>query len=177
VGQGLRDEIERELARLKVVRDQVCQIEAARREELTNGKRPLVAQLMRLRAVGPKSAWMLVQEVFGWRRFANRRELAGYLGLAPTPYASGDSEVEQGISKSGNARVRSVLVEVAWCWLRLQPSSALTRWFTKRFAGHGSRMRRVGIVALARRLAVALWRYLESGEIPTGARLKAAPSA
>lgn len=177
VGQRLRDEIERELARLKLVRDQVCQIEAARREELANGKRPLVAQLMRLRAVGPKSAWMLVQEVFGWRRFANRRELAGYLGLAPTPYASGDSEVEQGISKSGNARVRSVLVEIAWCWLRLQPGSALTRWFTKRFAGHGSRMRRVGIVALARRLAVALWRYLESGEIPTGARLKAAPSA
>jgi transposase len=173
----LREEIERELARLRVVREQVCQIEAARREELANGKQPLVAQLMRLCAVGPKSAWMFVQEVFGWRRFANRRELAGYLGLAPTPYASGDSQIEQGISKSGNARVRSVLVEISWCWLRLQPTSALTDWFTRRFAGHGSRMRRVGIVALARRLAIALWRYLEHGEIPAGARLKVAPSA
>jgi transposase len=176
LGPKLCEEIERELARLKVVKDQTCQIEAARREELTDGKRPLVAQLMRLRAVGVQSAWMLVHEVFGWRRFANRRELAGYLGLAPTPYASGDSEIEQGISKSGNPRVRAVLVEVAWGWLRLQPSSALTQWFTRRFAGHGSRMRRVGIVALTRRLAIALWRYLEHGEIPAGARLKAVPA-
>jgi transposase len=176
VGPKLREEIERELARLKLVKDQVREIEAVRCEEIAQGKHPLVVQLARLCAVGPKSAWVLVNEVFGWRHFANRRQLAGCLGLAPTPYASGDSEIEQGISKAGNARVRSLLVEIAWGWLRLQPSSALTRWFNKRFARNGTRMRRVGIVALARRLAIAMWRYLEHGEIPTGARLKALPS-
>lgn len=173
VGSKLREEIERELARLKLVKDQVNSIEASRRKELAKDKHPLVAQLTRLCAVGTTSAWVLVHEIFGWRRFANRRELAGCLGLAPTPYASGDSEREQGISKSGNARVRALLVELAWGWLRRQPASALTRWFNKRFARAGSRMRRVGIVALARRLAIALWRFLQDGEIPTGARLKA----
>jgi transposase len=165
-------EIERETARLKLVKEQLRAIEAARRQELAEGKQPLIAQLARLRAIGPKGAWVLVKEVFGWRHFANRRELAGSLGLVPTPYASGDSEIEQGISKAGNRRVRGLLVELAWGWLRLQPGSALTRWFNRRFAGAGKRMRRVGIVALARRLAIALWRYLEDGEIPAGARLK-----
>ena len=116
----------------------------------------------------------LVKEVFGWREFANRRELAGCVGLAPTPYASGDSEIEQGISKAGNRRVRSLLVEQSWSWLKLQPDSALTQWFNRRFAGGGKRMRRVGIVALARRLVIALWRYLKHGEIPAGAVLKPA---
>jgi transposase len=119
---------------------------------------------------------VLVKEVFGWRHFANRRELAGSLGLVPTPYASGDSEIEQGISKAGNRRVRALLVELAWSWSRLQPGSALTQWFNRRFAGAGKRMRRVGIVALARRLAIALWRYLQTGEIPIGAQLKPAGS-
>ena len=127
---------------------------------------------MRLRAIGVKSAWRLDKELFGWRRFANRRELAGCVGLAPTPYASGDSQVEQGISKVGNKRVRALLVELAWGWLRLQPDSALSQWFNQRFAGSGKRSRRVGIVALARRLLVALWRYLDRGEIPAGAELK-----
>jgi transposase len=122
----------------------------------------------------PKGAWLLVKEIFGWREFANRRELAGCVGLAPTPYASGDSEIEQGISKAGNRRVRAMLVEQAWKWLQLQPDSALTQWFNRRFAGGGKRMRRVGIVALARRLVIALWRYLKHGEIPAGAVLKPA---
>ncbi len=115
---------------------------------------------------------MLVKELFGWRRFANRRELAGCLGLVPTPYASGDSQIDQGISKAGNRRARALLVELAWKWLNLQPTSALTAWFNRRFAAAGKRMRRVGIVALARRLAIALWRYLQNGEIPAGAILK-----
>jgi transposase len=117
---------------------------------------------------------VLDKELFGWRRFANRRELAGSLGLVPTPYDSGGSKIEQGISKAGNKRARALLVELAWGWLRLQPDSALTQWFNRRFAGSGKRMRRVGIVALARRLAIALWRYLEHGEIPAGAMLKPA---
>ena len=172
----LRAELEREAVRLKVVKEQVRAIEAARARELAEGKQPLVAQLVRLRAIGAKGAWVLVKEVFGWRHFANRRELAGSLGLVPTPYASGDSEIEQGISKAGNRRVRALLVELAWSWSRLQPGSALTQWFNRRFAGAGKRMRRVGIVALARRLAIALWRYLQTGEIPIGARLKPAGS-
>ncbi|MDN8616537.1 transposase [Variovorax ginsengisoli] len=135
---------------------------------------PQVAQLAKLRSIGVGSAWLLVKELFGWRRFANRRELAGCVGLAPTPYASGGSQVEQGISKAGNKRARVLLIELAWSWLRYQPDSALSQWFNRRFAAARKRMRRVGIVALTRRLAVALWRYLEHGEIPSGAALKPA---
>jgi transposase len=167
-------EIERESARLALVKQQTRILEAARRDELAEGKHPLVAQLARLRAIGPKGAWVLVKEVFGWRRFGNRREVAGCLGLTPTPYDSGDSQIEQGISKAGNRRARTMLVELAWRWLRLQPDSLLTQWFNRRFAGNGKRMRRVGIVAMARRLAIALWRYLEHGEIPAGASLRPA---
>ena len=170
----LRAELEREAVRLQLVKQHVRAIEATRTQQLAEGKQPLVAQLARLRAIGAKGAWVLVKEVFGWRTFANRRELASSLGLVPTPYASGDSEIEQGISKAGNRRARSMLVELAWGWLRLQPGSALTQWFNRRFAGAGKRMRRIGIVALARRLAIALWRYLQAGEIPLGARLKPA---
>jgi transposase len=170
----LRTEIERESARLKLVKEQIKVLEAGRRQEIDDGKQPLVAQLIQLRAIGPKGAWVLVKEIFGWREFANRRELAGCVGLAPTPYASGDSEIEQGISKAGNRRVRAMLVEQAWKWLQLQPDSALTQWFNRRFASGGKRMRRVGIVAVARRLVIALWRYLKHGEIPQGAVLKPA---
>jgi len=170
----LRAEIERESTRLALVRQQVKALEVEQNQELADGKHPLVRQLAQLRTIGPKSAWVLVKELFGWRRFANRRELTGCLGLAPTPYRSGDSEIERGISKAGNKRARTLLVELAWSWLRLQPDSALTQWFNRRFAGGGKRMRKVGIVALARRLAVALWRYLEHGEIPAGATLKPA---
>ncbi|MDM0085768.1 IS110 family transposase [Variovorax sp. J31P179] len=172
LGRKLCAEIERELARLQLVKEQVRQIEAARRNALQQREKPMVAQLMSLRGIGEQGAWVLVHEIFGWRRFANRRELAGCLGLAPTPYASGDSQVEQGISKAGNRRARTLLVELAWGWLRLQPGSAIARWFNKRFAGEGARMRRVGIVALARRLAIALWHFLQDGEIPAGAQMK-----
>ena len=174
VSPKLRAEIEREVARLTLVKDQVRSIELARRRELASGMHPMVSQLTRLAAIGPTGAWVLVHEVFGWRRFSNRRQLAGCLGLAPTPYASGDTETEQGISKVGNKRVRALLVEQAWGWLRRQPTSALTLWFNRRFAHSGARMRRVGIVALARRLAIALWRFLQNGEIPLGASLKPA---
>ena len=100
-------------------------------------------------------------------------ELGACAGLTGTPYDSGGSKRDQGISKAGNARVRTMMVEIAWLWLRYQPNSKLSRWFRERFAGGGARMRRVGIVALARRLLVALWRYLEDGELPEGAELKA----
>ena len=174
VPQQLRAELERESTRLALVKQQIKALEAARHEALEDGKQPLVAQLAQLRAIGTKGAWVLVKELFGWRRFANRRELAGCLGLAPTPYDSGGSQVEQGISKAGNKRARALLVELSWGWLRLQPDSELTQWFNRRFAAGGKRMRRIGIVALARRLAIALWRYLQHGEIPAGATLKPA---
>jgi transposase len=112
-------------------------------------------------------------EFFGWRAFRNRRELAALAGLVGTPYNSGESERDQGISKAGNRRVRAMIVEIAWLWLRFQPKSVLSQWYHRRFGGGGLRMRRIGIVALARKLLIALWRYLEQGVIPEGTRLVA----
>src|SRR6202795_4414215 len=169
---GLRTEIEREFERLLLVARQIRTLEAQQKQQVRSGAQPVIAVLSRLAGIGTGSAWTLVKELFGWRQFHNRREVAGCLGLAPTPYASGTSEVEQGISKAGNKRVRWLMVELAWSWLRFQPGSQLSQWFNERFAGGGKRMRRIGIVALARRLSIALWRYLEHGEIPLGALLK-----
>ena len=169
----VRAEIERESARLLLVKKQMDTIEAAQREAVAAGTEPQVAGLAQLRGIGISSGWVLVKELFGWRGFRNRREVAGCLGLTPSPYASGESETEQGISKAGNRRVRTLMVELAWSWLRYQPQSELSQWFNRRFAGGGKRLRRIGIVALARRLAIALWRYLEHGLIPQGAQLKA----
>jgi transposase len=169
---GLRAEIEREFERLSLVAGQIRTLEALQARQVRSGAQPAIAVLSRLAGIGTGSAWTLVKELFGWRQFHNRREVAGCLGLAPTPYASGTSEVEQGISKAGNKRARWLMVELAWSWLRFQPASQLSQWFKERFAGGGKRVRRIGIVALARRLSIALWRYLEQGEIPLGATLK-----
>jgi transposase len=168
----LRAEIEHECERLSLVATQIRTLEALQQREVRNGAQPAIALLAQLASIGTGSAWTLVKELFGWRQFHNRRQVAGCLGLAPTPYASGTSEVEQGISKAGNKRTRWLMVELAWSWLRFQPASQLSQWFNQRFANAGKRMRRIGIVALARRLVIALWRYLEYGEIPLGARLK-----
>lgn len=173
---GLRAEIEREIARLTLIKAQIKLIEKEQCEQVAAGLHPQVAQLARLRAIGLASAWVLSKELFSWRAFRNRREVAGCLGLAPTPYASGETQTEQGIAKAGNRRARWLLVELAWNWLRYQPDSAMAKWFNERFAHGGKRLRRIGIVALARRLAIALWRYLQYAEIPAGARLKASYS-
>ena len=117
---------------------------------------------------------MLVLELFGWREFANRRQVGAAAGLTPTPYRSGELAHEQGISKIGLWRVRTLMIELAWMWLRHQPHSALSRWYAQRFAKQGARARRIGVVALARKLLIALWRYLQDGVIPEGARLKEA---
>ncbi len=169
---GVRAEIERESARLLLVKKQMDTIEAEQCQAVAAGSEPQVARLAQLRGIGMGSGWVLAKELFGWRCFRNRREVAGCLGLTPSPYASGESETEQGISKAGNRRVRTLMVELAWSWLRYQPQSELSQWFNRRFAGGGKRLRRIGIVALARRLAIALWRYLEDGLIPNGAQLK-----
>jgi transposase len=131
-----------------------------------------VRRLQQLMGIGMGSSWLFVMELFGWRQFQNRRQLAGAVGLAPTPYNSGDSAREQGISRSGNWRIRKLLIEIAWAWLRFQPDSKLSRWYKQRFAQGGKRMRRIGIVAMARRLVIDLWRYVEFGVVPEGARLK-----
>jgi transposase len=172
---GLRARVEREYASLRYTEQQIKELESERDELIEISKRPSiekVRQLMRLRAIGPNSAWLFVMEFFGWRQFRNRREVGGLSGLTPTPYQSGEESREQGISKAGNRPVRAMAIEIAWCWLRYQPDSELTLWFYERFANGGKRMRKVGIVALARKLLVALWRYLETGEIPAGAQLK-----
>ena len=116
---------------------------------------------------------LLVWELFGWRGYGNRRELASSVGLVGTPFDSGESRREQGISKSGNRRVRTALIELAWLWLRHQPDSALSQWFVQRFSGT-ARGRKVGIVALARKLLIALWQMTRTGEVPSGARLSRA---
>ena len=112
-----------------------------------------------------------MHEFFAWRKFKNRKEVGSLSGLAPTPYASGHSDHEQGISKAGNKRMRWMAVEIAWGWLRFQPDSELSRWFQTRFGRGSSRQRRIGIVALARKLLIELWKYLETGIPPSGAEL------
>lgn len=173
---AVRAQIERECERLALVKTQVATLEKQRSQQQADEQRrnATVAKLMQLRGIGMTGAWILTYELFGWREFANRRQVAGCVGLTPTPYASGELDREQGISKSGNKRVRALAVELAWLWLRLQPGSKLTQWFNTRFAPGGKRMRRIGIVALARRLIVALWRYVKFGEIPADAVLKLA---
>jgi transposase len=132
-----------------------------------------VQQLLMLKGIGINSAWLFVMEFFGWRAFHNRKEVGALSGLTPTPYASGNTAYEQGIAKAGNAHIRAMAIEIAWGWLRFQPQSALTQWYQQRF-GHGSsRLRRIGIVALARKLLIALWRFIETGVLPDGAALKA----
>jgi transposase len=172
-------EVRRETARLELVKGQRRELEAEQQEVLAevaedDALLQQIVALALLKGIGQGSAWQLVMEFFGWRQFKNRRQVAGCAGLDPTPYDSGASRREQGISKAGNKRIRWLMVELAWSWLRYQPHSALSRWFQERFGGGGKRQRRIGIVALARRLLVALWRYVDQGVLPEGAELKAA---
>ena len=127
--------------------------------------------LLDLKSIGPVGGQELVNEVF-YRSFDNRRQVGSYFGLTGTPYDSGASRREQGISKAGNRRARKLAIELAWLWVRHQPDSDLSCWFRQRVGDMKGRLRRVAIVALARKLMVALWRYLETGVVPDGAVLK-----
>ena len=172
---GLRDRILRVYAHHTFLSQQIAEIEAERRAQLqTSSDVSLdkIRQLMQLKGIGINGSWLLVMEFFGWRAFKNRREVGGLAGFTPTPYQSGESAREQGITKSGNRHVRWMITELAWSWLRLQPESALSVWFRERFGGGGKRLRRIGIVAVARKLLIALWRFLETGALPEGAVLK-----
>lgn len=171
----LKAELLRSLERLELLQRQTTEVEAERdaaiRPEVEAEPSP-VALLARLKAIGPQIGAVLYHEGL-YRTFTNRREVAAYAGLVPTPWRSGTIAREQGISKAGNRRLRHIMVELAWLWARHQPDSALSCWFRARVGQDRGRIRRIAIVALARRLLIALWRYLTHGEMPEGAVLKA----
>jgi transposase len=187
LGQRLVQRLLREFDRLRLATEQ---IRALQQEQmvLIRKARSAVAQssaasdhldlvtkiaehLTTLRGIGAVTAWTLSAEIFSWRDIANRRQLAAFVGLVPTPHASGNEEKEQGISKSGRSDLRVLLIEVAWMWLRYQPESDLALWYERRFAKGTSRQRKIGIVAVARKLLVALGKYVRDGEVPSGADL------
>jgi transposase len=170
----LQKRLLRELDRWELLNRQINMLEDERRRRIRRDDTPHVEKvrsLLDLWGVGRNSAWLLVYELFAWRHFENGRQVGACAGLTPTPYQSGDSHREQGISKAGNRRLRRMMVELARCWLRWQPTSELSRWYQRRFGVGNGRTRKIGVVALARKLLIALWKYLEKGEVPAGARM------
>ena len=171
----LREEIVREHERLCLVHKQILALEAKSKAELRapapGSAEAKTMHLIDLKSIGPVGGQELFNEVF-YRSFDNRRQLGSYFGLVGTPYDSGESRREQGISKAGNRRARRMAIELAWLWLRHQPGSALSRWFHERVGSLKGRIRRITIVAMARKLMVALWHYLTNGLVPTGAVLR-----
>lgn len=173
----LRDELQREQQRLVMVEDQLEGIEQRQAAALAKPQSLALQKarkLQQLKAVGLQSSWVLSHECFAWRRFRNRKQVGSFAGLTGTPFDSGETLREQGISKAGSGRVRTTMIELAWGWVRWQPQSALSKWFVDQYVrGGGKRSRRKGIVALARKLLVALWKYVEQDVVPEGAVLKA----
>jgi transposase len=172
---ALHQRLLREFERLQVANRQARELQQQRAKEVRerDGSAAVeqVRKLLCLRGIGIRSSWLYAHEFFAWRKFKNCRQVGSLCGLAPTPYASGQIDRDQGISKAGNKRMRWMAVEIAWGWLRFQPDSELSRWFYARFGRGSSRQRRIGIVALARKLLVQLWKYLETGIPPAGAIL------
>jgi transposase len=175
VPAGLAQRILQEFAVWEALHRQVRDAANEQERRLREGEEAhldKVRRLMGLKAVGVRGAWILVVELFAWRQIRNGKELAALVGLTPMPYDSGQTKREQGISKAGNKHVRGLIVELAWMWLRWQPQSALSQWYERRFGSGNKRARKVGIVALARKLLIALWRYVDHGELPAGAQEK-----
>ena len=179
---GLQREVELLWSQLDLVSEQIRELEGDQRRALKAARRgskdvtvaqDKAARLTELRGMGDVGAYVLATEFFAWRDFRNRKELGALAGLTGTPFQSGGSGRDQGISKAGNGRVRSLMVELAWGWLRHQPESRTSRWFHEHVGKGGSRSQRKAIVAVARKLLVELWHYVEHGVVPTGARLKA----
>jgi transposase len=167
-------ELQREYQRLELIKEQLKAIEEERKAVLEKPSRltECIATLTQLRGIGPQAAWLFSEEFFGWRDFANRRQVGAAAGLVSMPFNSGHGERDQGISKAGNKRVRTMAVQLAWGWLRWQPDTALSRWFRKKFE-MTKRSKRVGIVAVARKLLILLWRLVKTGEVPAGALMAA----
>lgn len=177
LAEPLVAEVRREQERLVLVQTQLAAFRALRRQAPSRERTRAQTQAQKmatLKGLGDETGWNLAHEFFGWRRFHNRREVGAASGLTGCPYSSGDSHHEGGISKAGNKRVRVWMTELAWRWLRFQPQSELSRWYEARFAANGKRQRRVGIVALARKLLIALWKFLEWDQLPAGAVLRQA---
>jgi len=177
-GAALPAEVQARLARAEArlagLAAQIAELEA-QQEAAVSASAPATAapRLVQLKGVATTSASVLLDEGLVWRAFRNRRQIGGLLGFAPTPYDSGESKREQGISRAGNARLQAISIQLAWNWVRWQPQSALTQWYQTHF-GRGKRARRIGIVAVARKLMIALWRYVTQGVIPAGAVLTTA---
>jgi transposase len=175
VPAGLQQRLLQEYAVWEALHRQVRDAANEQERQLREGQEPYldkVRRLMGLKAVGVRSAWTLVMELFAWRAIKNGKQLGALVGLTPMPYDSGQAQREQGISKAGNKHVRGLIVELAWLWVRWQPGSALSQWYERRFGSGNKRSRKVGIVALARKLLIALWRYVDHGELPAGAAEK-----
>jgi transposase len=172
----LKAQISRELDRLEILLTQLTAVEAERDALLKPARDAApepAAMLVRLKGIGPEFAAVLWSEGL-FRQFDNRRQVAAYAGLAPTPWKSGSIDHEQGVSKAGNPRLRTTMIQLAWLWLRHQPASALSLWFHERVQRLGGRMRKTTIVALARKLLVALWKYVTAGVVIEGAVMKTA---
>lgn len=166
----------REHERLMCLQRQIVELQADRAECLRECQSPAVQcarKMTSLKGIGANGAWLLAMEFFTWRGLRNRRQIGALAGLTPTPHSSGEQGREQGISKAGNRHIRALAIEIAWAWLRFQPRSQLSQWYQKRFGSGGPRLRRIGIVALARKLLIALWRWTEQGVLPEGAELRA----
>lgn len=172
---ALKAQISRELDRIELLIQQIRDVEEERDAMLVAADVPTPALLLNLKGIGPEFAAVLWSEGLS-RKFDNRRQVAAYAGLAPTPWQSGQIDYEQGVSKSGNPRLRSTLVQVAWLWVRHQPNSALSQWFRARVMQNGGRYKKTAIIALARKLLVALWKYVNAGVVIEGAALTT-PSA
>jgi transposase len=166
--------VARATARLDALAAQIAELSTQQQAVVSAaGATSVLGRLVQLKGVATTSASVLIDEGLAWRAFRNRREIGGFLGFAPMPYDSGESQRDQGISGAGNAPLQAVSIQLAWNWVRWQPESALTRWYRERF-GEGKRARRIGIVALARKLIIALWRYARTGVVPPGAVVKPA---
>lgn len=172
--QGLRLRLESEVARHSFLHRQLLDLESRRDARIRQARdraAEITRRLMSLRGIAEVGAEVFARE-FSWRRFRNRRQVGCLAGLTPSPYQSGDCSREGGISRAGNRHVRGIAIDLAWIWLRQQPRSQLSRWYNRRFASGSPRLRKIGIIALARKLLIALWRYADFGEIPKGALLK-----
>ncbi len=172
---GVRARLQRAWHQVRFFTDQIQALEGERRAGMRESEEPVieqVRQLCTLRGIGIQSAWLFVMEFFAWRDFQNTKQVGALAGLTPTPYQSGQSHHELGLAKAGNRHIRALAIEMAWCWLRYQPTSALAQWYQRRFGAGGPRLRKIGIVALARKLLVALWRFLRTGLLPEHAVLK-----
>jgi transposase len=175
VPAGLPQRLLQEFAVWEALHRQVRDAANEQERRLREGTEPYLEQVRRLRglkAIGVRGAWILVLELFAWRDIKSGKELGALVGLTPTPYDSGRSERAQGISKAGHKHVRGLIVELAWLWRRWQPGSALSQWYERRFGFGNKRSRKIGIVALARKRLIALWRYVTHGELPAGAQEK-----